>query len=346
MKKNSLAVLALCLAVMMLAVGCGTKIKGLGGNPMGMYTDVLTDLFELWDDNGVSTDKAIGDSDKPVKTLEEMQKGGYNVGVLPSNYLTWARTRKGGMTGTANTATANAGALYSVYLHIIVRDDGQINSLEDLRDKRLVLNVGETGGFFHAKNVLKAAGINVDSGSSFRGKIQRSSYLDGMIRLGDNEADAVLTVADIGDQAIEQYLYDEECPLKLLPIDSATQAEIQRLSAAADIFYTPLTVENVGGYEDRAPVDMVVIKVALLVNTSVTNDTVRKMLEAIFDEENLAALKAGNPLFADLSLQYAVTGMDLRDLHPGALQFYVEKGVIPEGSVEIYSYLQATAAPG
>src|SRR6185437_5901967 len=112
-------------------------------------------------------------------------------------------------------------ALYPEQIHVVVRDDGAIHSLQDLRGKRVALGEPESGTLADARLVLEAAGITeCDIKPDY---LRLSEAADGLVQ---HRIDAFFLVGGAPVPAITDVA--ASVPSRLVPIPPSLSERLGR----------------------------------------------------------------------------------------------------------------------
>ena len=210
-------------------------------------------------------------------------------------------------------------ALYPEHVHWVVTKASGINSIDDLRGKRI--NVGAPGSGFEAgaRSILQVAGMTFDD--------LRANRLDASgaaSRFKDNQLDAAIFV--IGYPAPAPMDIAISRPISLLNFEK----EFMDKLVAAHPFFVPSVIP--GGTYQGVDKDTTTPAVMALIVTHdrMPEDTVYIFLKNLFD--NLPEVQAAHAKAREITLETALDGMSAAPLHPGAIKFFKEKGLtFPEG---------------
>jgi len=328
MKKR---IFALFIGLVLLAVclsGCSLgTIRISGGAKAGVYTALLNELTTVWEANSKLKFGEPASTSGSYGNLTSINKGSCDLALCTDDYLVWSRQGRGAMANTrANFAGLLCG-LYTDYLHILVRADSDIQSIDDLRGKTIVFDEGETAAYFNSIEILKAAGMSTRAGTADVTVLRQNIY-DGINSVMDGEVSAVFGTASLGNEAVQSAILDEDAPLRLLSVDKKYIDAL--LTDPNTTYFTSSHLTD--PYEGVKTVDMLGVKTVLIVPYKMKDARVKNLLATLFD--NLDQL-SGEHRSDEISLENAVDGLDLRDLHPAALEFFVERGAIAEGSVTL-----------
>lgn len=235
-----------------------------------------------------------------------------------------AAARSGGIaqlkrSGPLKNLRAIAG-LYSEEVHIVVRADGAIRSLRDLKGKRVALGEPESGTLADARIVLEAAGVNECE--------MKAEYLrlsDAANGLVQGRIDAFFLVGGYPVPAITDVT--TAIPTRLLPIPHDVA---ERLSHKFS-FYRP-DVIPAGSYPGIDADTQTVSTTALwLVREDIDDDLVYAITKALWRDTTKRLLDAAHPVGRRIRLASAFDGVAI-PLHPGAARYYREAGLkLPDG---------------
>jgi TRAP transporter TAXI family solute receptor len=205
--------------------------------------------------------------------------------------------------------------LYPEELHIVVRADSGIDTIEGLRGKRIALGERESGTLADARLVLAAAGLDdcdIDAryiGLSEAAEAMERGDLDGFFMVAGAP---VLAVRDIASGL----------PLRILPIDG-TVAE--RLMHAAPQFRPDKIYAGTypGVEHDVATVSVTAVWV---VGAEVPEPLVYAITKTLWRDATKTLLEAGHPAARRIRRDDALAGVAI-PLHPGAARYYREAGM-------------------
>lgn len=229
-----------------------------------------------------------------------------------SSYQAWAGT--GPYEGTEKGKILSWMSIAPVAMHVITLKGGPVNSLEDMKGKRV--GMGQPGG---------VSMLDADATMEILGFEPDVDFEPQRIRLG-NMVDA------LADGNLDVALWNGSFPLppviklnatrdvQLLPIPDAFFEKLQ----AAYPPYFRLSIP--GGTYDGISEDTPTFGLAngMVIARDVSEDLVYEMTKAIF--EHLDELEAVHPAFGNVSKDTVLNGFGA-PLHPGALKYYREIGV-------------------
>lgn len=226
-----------------------------------------------------------------------------------SSYEAWAAT--GPYEGSEPGKILSWMSIAPVAMHVITLADGPINSVEDLKGKRI--GMGQPGG------------VSMLDANAMMEMIAGEDFEPFRVRLGD-------MVDMLSDGNIDAALWNGSFPLPPV-IKLAAQRDLKLIPISDDFFaqisaeyppYFRLSIPG-GTYEDVAE-DTPTYGLAngLVISAELSEDRVYEMTKAIF--ESLDDLAGVHPAFGRVSKETVLNGFGA-PLHPGALKYYREIGV-------------------
>ncbi|EGR9009379.1 TAXI family TRAP transporter solute-binding subunit [Vibrio vulnificus] len=207
-------------------------------------------------------------------------------------------------------------SLHTEPFNIIARSDAGIDKLEDLKGKRV--NIGNPGSGDHATMsvVMDAMGWNNDS-------FKLASELKGSERsqaLCDNKIDAFIYMVGHPNGSIKEAT--TSCDAKLV---SATGPQIDKI--VADNPYYAYSTVPAGMYRGTdKDVKSFGVAATLVTTADVSDDVAYNVAKAVF--ENFDTFKRLHPAFATLKKEDMVSAGISIPLHPGAVKYYKEVGLL------------------
>lgn len=246
-----------------------------------------------------------------VANIALMQNGELEAAMATSLSAYEAYTATGNYEGTEPGKVMAWMSIAPVAMHVIALQDGPIDTLADLKGKRV--GMGQPGG------------VSMLDADILMGMVAGEDFEPFRVRLGD-------MIDMISDGNIDAALWNGSFPLapviqlaaqrdmKLIPISDEFLADLRAKYPP----YFRLTIPG-GTYEDVAEdIPTFGLANALVVSADVDEEQVYQMTKAVF--ENLEELAGVHPAFGSMSKETVLNGFG-SPLHPGALRYYREIGV-------------------
>jgi TRAP transporter TAXI family solute receptor len=206
--------------------------------------------------------------------------------------------------------------LYQSFIHVVALDGLGINSLADLRGKRV--SVGSAGSSTEAAayRLLEAAGLDpkVD--------VTRDNLSVGesVAAMKDRKLAAFFWIGGLPTSVVTDLVATPGMSVKFLPTEQYIGPLTEKYGPVYASFTMPKGVYK--GVEQDTP--GIGVNNILFVNSRMPEQQVYNILKTFFD--NLAEVQAIHPEAKKLKLETAATGSPI-PFHPGAIRFYKEKGV-------------------
>jgi TRAP transporter TAXI family solute receptor len=208
--------------------------------------------------------------------------------------------------------------LYTSFIHVVALEGSGIETIADMKGKRI--SVGSAGSSTEgaADRLLEAAGLDPMA------DITRDnlSVAESVGAIKDQKIDAFFWIGGLPTSAVTDLVNTPGVDVRFLD----TGAFVEPLREKYGPVYTAYTLpKDVYGLD--ADVPGVGIGNTLFVNAEMPTELAHRLLTTIFD--NLAEVQEVHPEAKNLDLESAVQGSSI-PYHPGAIQFYVEQGVWPQ----------------
>lgn len=203
-------------------------------------------------------------------------------------------------------------AIYPSYIHIVALKESGIKTIADLKGKRLSVGAPESGTELDTRKLLGAAGITYKD----LGKAIYLPFEESVDLMKNKELDATLQVGGLGIPALRE----------IADAFSVVFVEIPpEVVAKAGVPYRTGVIPK-GTYRGQdSDVQTATLLNYIVVRADLPPDLVYDITKTIFDSRG--ELVAAHPAAAAINLEDALDGMPV-PLHPGAAQFFREKGLI------------------
>lgn len=246
-----------------------------------------------------------------VANIALMQGGELEASMATSLSAFESYTATGNYEGTEPGKIMAWMSISPVAMHILSLKDGPVQSVSDLKGKRV--GMGQPGG------------VSMLDANILMEMVAGEDFEPFRVRLGD-------MIDMLSDGNIDAALWNGSFPLAPV-IQLAAQRDMQLLPITDDLLaelrndyppYFRLTIP--GGTYDGVPADTPTFGLAngLVVSADVPEEQVYQMTKVIM--ENLEALAGVHPAFGEMSAETVLNGFE-SPLHPGALRYYREIGV-------------------
>ena len=212
---------------------------------------------------------------------------------------------------------AGVAALYPAPLQIVVRGDSGIKSIADLKGKRIAPGLKGTSGEVLIRNILKVYGLSYKDMK----KVEHLAYADAAMQMKDGHIDAFMPFTTVPAPVIQDTAVSIKGGVHILSLDADKLAELKKINAG----YSSLTVKA-GTYKGH-DTDAVCVgsNNVVICQKGLPEKLVYDMTRALVtNKEKFAKV---HKVVENWTPEYAVKDIGV-PLHPGALKFYKEIGVI------------------
>lgn len=264
------------------------------------------------------------DTTGPVDNIRRLQESTAELAIVPSAISHAARTGTGPFEGEApELALRGIAALWRDAIHLAVQTDdvdtGTIDDLLALKSRKLFLGDTTTGMADSSKLLLTELGLDIDQAID----VAAIPNGDGLAAIKRGDIDGFSIAARPPLPMFETVFKDTRSKVRLLDVTEAQMAKAN----GNHWLWTPYLIPAATYPGQNEDVWTLALSNLLVVKADVDADLVYEITSSIF--ENLSYLQRVDPMMMDLSLDTALTGMAM-PLHPGAMRYFREAGVIPD----------------
>lgn len=252
-----------------------------------------------------------------VANINAIAGGSLESGFAQSDVATWAYTGTGIWEGKPAVEKLRAIAnLYPESIHLVTSAKSGINSVADLKGKKVSLDEPGSGTLVDARIILEGYGLSEkDVQAEFLKPDQAAD------RMRDGAMDAFFFVGGYPAGAIAELASQHE--VKLVPISCEEAPKICET-------YTFFAADTVpGGTYDGNPDDVKTLSVGAQWVTSADQpeDLIYGITKALWNDNTRKQLDAGHAKGKMITKESALNGVGI-PLHPGAEKFYKEAGLL------------------
>ncbi len=256
-------------------------------------------------------------SNGSVANINAIAGGTLESGFAQSDVATWAHTGTGIWEGKPAVEKLRAIAnLYPESIHLLASAGSGINSVADLKGKRVSLDEPGSGTLVDARVILEGYGLSeADVTPEYLKPDQAAD------RMRDGAMDAFFFVGGYPAGAIAELASQHD--VKLVPISCDDAPSICEK-------YTFFAADTVpGGTYDGNPDDVKTLAVGAQWVTSADQpeDLIYGITKALWNENTRKQLDAGHAKGKAITKDTALNGVGI-PLHPGAEKFYKEAGLL------------------
>ena len=294
------------------AVGCGSEgqrtLSIATGNTNGLYYPLGGGLASIWSRHVDGVNMKAETTAGSVTNLIQVAKGESEVGFTQADALAAALAGRGRF--PEPMPLASLGKLYPNVVHLVTIRSTGIESVQDLRGRRVSVGPPGSGNAVTAWNVLEAMGIGE---SDFT--VRQLNYAQMSNGLKDGTLDAGFIAGGVGMPAVVEIGVSRD--MVLVPFSEDEIATIVRSEPAYSGFRVPPGAYRGVDAPVLTPTLWNLLVVSRTMEEGLAYDLTRSMLERRADLENISSVA---------SFITPPSARDVGDfpLHPGALRYFDE----------------------
>jgi uncharacterized protein len=307
------AVMAVAAVVSASPARAQQFINVLTGGTSGVYYPLGVAIGKIYSDKIPDVKTQVQATKASVENLVLLQQGRGEIAFTLGDSLkaAWDGDEEAGFK-TKLDRLRTIGAIYPNYIQIVATADSGIKTLADLKGKSLSVGAPKSGTELNARAILAAAGL------SYRdiGKVEYLPFAESVDLMKNRQLDATLQSAGLGVASLK---------------DLSTSTDITVVSVPREIVdkigapFVPVMIPaNTYTGQDKDVPTAAVINY-LVTSSAVSDDLAYQMTKLIF--ESLPELANAHAVGREIKLETAAMGSPI-PLHPGAIRYYKEKGLI------------------
>ena len=333
MKKSLLLLFVVVMAVALVLVGCnkGTedgntdkpgdgadtpetlKLIMATGGTSGTYYPFGGILSQAINSNSDYMNVTINSTGASAENIQLVASGQAQLAIVQNDVMSYAYNATPEWTGEAVTDQATLMALYPEICQIVVAADSGINTVEDLKGKKVSTGDIGSGVESNAIQILSAYGLTTDDIDA-----QHLGFSDSADQMKDRAIDAFFVTAGTPNTAIMDLQTSRD--IKILSLDADKIAALQ-----ADYpFYAAVTLTTDDYSFLTEEVTTVAVQASLMCSPSLDEQAAYDIVKILID--NQATIAEQHAKGEYISAEYAIQGVSV-PLHPGAAKYFEEKGL-------------------
>ena len=251
-----------------------------------------------------------------VDNVNAIISGLRNSGFAQSDVAYWAYTGTGTMEGKEPAKDLRTiAALFQEHIHLVALKKSNINSVKDLKGKRVSLDEPGSGTYVDAKLILESNGLSTSDvkAEALKGKAATDA-------LRNAKVDAIFVVAGYPTGAIVELA--SAVDIKLVPIDGAGAKALTSKYG----FFSESPIPS-GTYEGVDQVNTVAVGAQWFTSAKEDSELIYQITKALWNKESRKLMDVGHAKGKTITPDTALSGVGV-PLHPGAEKFYKEAGLL------------------
>jgi TRAP transporter TAXI family solute receptor len=282
------------------------------GNTTGVYYSLGGALAEaIGKSSGGKLKATAAETSASLQNIQQLVAGTHQVAFSLAD--TAADAAEGKESFDSPQPIAALARLYPNYTQVVARSDAGINSIADMRGKRVSTGAPNSGTEVIANRMLTAAGLDPNKDIQAQ-RTELGKTVEGM---KDGSIDAMFWSGGLPTSGITDLFTSQGDNVKFLDV-AGTLDKLKEINTIYEEGVIPAAT-----YKTPADVPTVVVPNLLLVNSDMDGNTACVLTKALF--ENKADLVKVNKAAEDINLDTA-RQTDPVPLHPGAKKALDELG--------------------
>ncbi|MGP4069913.1 TAXI family TRAP transporter solute-binding subunit [Halobacillus sp. B29] len=290
-------------------------VLGTGGTS-GTYYPIGGALKPVFEESDSIDNVTVESTGASVANIQNIQDQLNQMAIIMSDVGYDAIEGNGQFEGNSVDVQAMAGMYQNVVQVVALKDSG-IQSIEDLKGKKVGVGKVGSGVEQSAKKVLEAVGLTYDDFS----KVTHTGYADSVQEMKNGNLDAAFFTSGVPNSNITDL--QQQTDINFVEIKGETAKKLMDKYP----FYKANKIEagNEAKYNLENPVETVGIQNMIIVSPDLSEDVVYDLTKRYYEYLGTEGVSVG----ALKQLGRDEIAKDLvAPLHPGAKKFYQEQGIL------------------
>lgn len=310
------------LAAMMLCAAATTapaevQLSVATGGTGGVYYPLGGGIAELINNHVEGYSATAEVTGASVENISLIATGDADLALVNANVAVQAYGGTGRFEGQAVDQLRAIGTVYANMIQIVSMAGSGINTLDDLKGKRVSIGAPGSGNEVSSNEILGSNGISYDEIDE-----QRLNFNETAEALGNGDIDAGIWSVGAPTSSILNLATVQD--IQIMTLSDA------QMDAVIANYPTYARTTLAGGVYQGVDADTPVLGVAnvLVVSDEMSADEVYTLTKAMY--ENIADLQAIHPAANQMTIDLTMDATPV-PLHPGALRYFEETGAeIPD----------------
>lgn len=288
-------------------------INVLTGGTSGVYYPLGVAMGKIYGEKITGVKTQVQATKASVENLVLLQQGRGEIAFTLGDSLkaAWEGDAEAGFK-TKLDKLRTIGAIYPNYIQIVATAESGIKTLADLKGKSLSVGAPKSGTELNSRAILAAAGMSYKD----LGKVEYLPFAESVDLMKNRQLNATLQSAGLGVASLKDLSTSSEINVVAVPKETVDKIGPPFVSVI-------IPANTYTGQDKDVPTAAVVNY--LVTSSAVSDDLAYQMTKLVY--ESLPELANAHAAGKEIKLEAAATGSPV-PLHPGAIRYYKEKGLI------------------
>ncbi|MGY4476109.1 TAXI family TRAP transporter solute-binding subunit [Bradyrhizobium sp. USDA 3364] len=288
-------------------------INVLTGGTSGVYYPLGVAMGKIYGDKIPGVKTQVQATKASVENLVLLQQGRGEIAFTLGDSLkaAWEGDAEAGFKAKLDKLRT-IGAIYPNYIQIVATAESGIKTLADLKGKSLSVGAPKSGTELNSRAILAAAGMSYKD----LGKVEYLPFAESVDLMKNRQLNATLQSAGLGVASLKDLSTSSEITVVAVPKETVDKIGPPFVSVV-------IPANTYTGQDKDVPTAAVVNY--LVTSSAVSDDLAYQMTKLVY--ESLPELANAHAAGKEIKLGAAATGSPV-PLHPGAIRYYKEKGLI------------------
>ena len=288
-------------------------INVLTGGTSGVYYPLGVAMGKIYGEKITGVKTQVQATKASVENLVLLQQGRGEIAFTLGDSLkaAWEGDTEAGFK-TKLDKLRTIGAIYPNYIQIVATAESGIKTLADLKGKSLSVGAPKSGTELNSRAILAAAGMSYKD----LGKVEYLPFAESVDLMKNRQLNATLQSAGLGVASLKDLSTSSEINVVAVPKET-----VDKIGSP---FVSVIIPANTYTGQDKDVPTAAVINY-LVTSSAVSDDLAYQMTKLIFD--SLPELANAHAAGKEIKLETAAQDSPV-PLHPGAIRYYKEKGVL------------------
>lgn len=313
--KTRMTAAALAAATLLSAPAAYAQqfINVLTGGTSGVYYPLGVAIGKIYSDKIPNVKTQVQATKASVENLILLQQGRGEIAFSLGDSLkaAWDGDEEAGFKAKLDKLRV-IGAIYPNYIQIVATAESGIKTLADLKGKSLSVGAPKSGTELNSRAILAAAGLSYKD----LGKIEYLPFAESVDLMKNRQLAATLQSAGLGVASLKDLSTSTDITVVSVPKETVDKIGPPFVSVV-------IPAKTYTGQDKDVPTAAVVNY--LVTSSAVSDDLAYQMTKLVY--ESLPELANSHAAGKEIKLETAAAGSPV-PLHPGAIRYYKEKGLI------------------